>query len=49
LFNELPGSFKTPLPMVPNIPELRGADFAGVSLDYASPFRQALSAPLPLG
>jgi len=31
LFNELPGSFKTPLPMVPNIPELRGADFAGVS------------------
>ena len=26
LFNELPGSFKTPLPMVPNIPELRGAD-----------------------
>ena len=36
LFNELPGSFKTPFPTVPNIPELHGADPAGVSLDYAS-------------
>jgi hypothetical protein len=40
---------RLPSPMVPYFPELRGADFAGVSLDYASPFRQALSAPLPLG